>query len=83
MNRPVPMTNTKIKISSDQETVKRIRNGLKLNDGYCPCEMQKTPDTKCMCKAFREQTSPGPCHCGLYVKEVIVDELHEQESTDK
>ena len=33
-------------------------------------EIHKTSDTKCMCKAFREQTTPGPCHCGLYVKEV-------------
>ena len=61
---------TKIVISSDTEKVNAIRKALKENDGYCPCELQKTPNTKCMCKAFREQTTPGPCHCGLYVKEV-------------
>lgn len=38
------------------------------NDGYCPCMVQKTPDTKCMCKEFREQKTPGPCHCGRYEK---------------
>lgn len=38
------------------------------NDGYCPCMVEKTPDTKCMCKDFREQKEPGPCHCGRYEK---------------
>lgn len=40
------------------------------NTRPCLVHMQKTPDTKRMRKAFREQTTPGPCHCGLYVKEV-------------
>ena len=39
------------------------------NDGYCPCAVHKTPDTKCMCKEFREQTTPGPCLCGRFMKE--------------
>lgn len=38
------------------------------NDGYCPCAVLKTEDTKCMCKEFREQTKPGLCHCGRYEK---------------
>lgn len=38
------------------------------NDGYCPCMVEKTPDTKCMCREFREQKEPGPCHCGRYEK---------------
>ena len=37
------------------------------NGGYCPCMVDKTPDTKCPCKAFREQTE-GVCHCGRYEK---------------
>jgi hypothetical protein len=45
---------------------------VKANDGYCPCAIQKTPDTKCICKEFREQESEGPCHCGRYMK--VVDE---------
>lgn len=40
------------------------------NDGYCPCAVQRTPDTKCMCKEFREQETPGPCHCGRFEKVV-------------
>lgn len=63
------MSNLKICQSNNSDTVTAVREALKDNDGYCPCEIQRTPDTKCMCKAFREQTEPGPCHCGLYVKE--------------
>ena len=58
-----------------KETTLRIREidpGFKQavidNDGYCPCMVQKTPDTKCMCKEFRDQKTPGPCHCGRYEK---------------
>lgn len=35
---------------------------------YCPCALQRTIDTICMCKSFREQNFPGECHCGLYEK---------------
>lgn len=56
-----------IKVNEDKELVAEIRQKLKENGGYCPCRLQKTPDTKCMCKEFREQEE-GECHCGLYVK---------------
>lgn len=57
-----------VKLSEDKELVQEIREKLKANAGFCPCRIEKTPDTKCMCKEFREQES-GECHCGLYVKE--------------
>lgn len=57
----------RIKVSEDKELVQEIREKLRANDNYCPCRIEKTPDTKCMCKEFREQ-SIGECHCGLYVK---------------
>lgn len=41
---------------------------VKLNDGYCPCMIEKTEDTKCPCKDFREQKEPGLCHCGRFEK---------------
>ena len=44
-----------------------IINALKANEGYCPCRVLKTKDTKCMCKEFREQEI-GICHCSLYEK---------------
>lgn len=37
-------------------------------DGYCPCEIFRTPDTKCMCKTFRDKKEPCICHCGRYEK---------------
>ena len=45
-----------------------IRKAVEENQGYCPCAIWKTDDTECMCKEFREQTTPGPCCCGLYAK---------------
>ena len=58
----------KIRLNKDKETVNYIKTKLKENDGYCPCRLVKTEDTKCMCKEFREQTEPGLCHCELYEK---------------
>ena len=45
----------------------KLMLSLDQNDGYCPCRLEKTPDTKCMCKEFREMEE-GTCHCGLYIK---------------
>ena len=60
----------KIRSNPNKEFVKEIREKLKENDGYCPCKIVKTKDTKCICKEFIEQ-GLGPCHCGLYIKEEI------------
>ena len=57
-----------VRVSDDKELVQEIRRKLVENSGYCPCKVIKTPDTKCMCKEFREQDK-GECHCGLYYKE--------------
>lgn len=60
----------KIVLNPDKEYVAEIKHQLKANSGYCPCTLIKTPDTKCMCKAFREMDE-GMCHCGLYIKENV------------
>ena len=52
----------------NKERVKRIREEIKKNNGYCLCSFTKNEDTKCICKAFRENTSLGFCHCRLYEK---------------
>ena len=44
----------KIILNPDAEIVQMVRLKLKENDGYCPCRLEKTPDTKCMCKEFRD-----------------------------
>ena len=62
----------KIRLVNDPEMVEEIKHQLKDNDGYCPCRLSKTPETKCMCKEFREQDI-GICHCGLYEKYIVED----------
>ena len=63
----------KIKENPDKEIVAHIRNGLKMTGGYCPCRLERTPETKCMCTEFRKQIEDpdfeGFCHCMLYYKE--------------
>ena len=45
-----------------------IKANVDENNGYCPCEICQTEDTKCMCKNFREQNKPGECNCGRFEK---------------
>lgn len=58
----------KIRLNPDKEEAERIQRAVKENDGYCPCCLVRTEDTKCICKEFKEQEE-GFCHCGLYLKE--------------
>ena len=57
----------KIKETNNKEWADKVKAAIKKNNGYCPCQIEKTEDTKCICKGFREQAS-GECHCGLYIK---------------
>lgn len=64
------MKDIKITVNPDKEYVQEVRTKLKDNDGFCPCRLEKTEDTKCMCKEFRdmiERGEDGECHCGLYI----------------
>ena len=54
------------------EICPEIKDFVRANDGYCPCAVWQTEDTKCMCKEFREQEEVGKCHCGRFEK--VVDE---------
>ena len=56
-----------IQIISDKEEVARIRAAVKANDGYCPCQLERSERTKCMCLNFLE-SEDKVCHCGLYYK---------------
>ena len=62
----------KVVLNPDEKIVSVIRDGLKRKDGYCPCRIDKTEDTKCMCREFRDQINDpefeGFCHCRLYYK---------------
>ena len=63
-----------VKLNSNKEVVDNIKKGLEKTGGYCPCRLEKTNDTKCMCKEFREQIKDhnfeGYCHCMLYYKSI-------------
>ena len=56
----------------DASIVKVVREGLEQTGGYCPCRRERTTETKCMCKEFRDQIKDaefeGFCHCMLYYK---------------
>ena len=60
-------------LNPDQGIVDTVRQGLKNTGGYCPCKLEKSEDTLCVCKEFREQIKDpsfsGFCHCLLYYKE--------------
>lgn len=58
----------KIIKNPDSKKYEQVTKLVKNNDGYCPCMLFKTEDTKCMCKEFRDKTEPGLCHCGRFVK---------------
>jgi len=57
-----------IKLNPDNEIVELVKACLENSGGYCPCSLDKTDDTKCICRNFREMKK-GTCHCGLYIKE--------------
>ena len=55
-------------INPDEDFVRGWKRKIKQNGKYCPSAGIKSPDTKCMCREFREQTTEGWCRCGLYYK---------------
>ena len=63
----------KVILNPDAEVVKTIKEGLKAKDGYCPCRLARTPETKCICQEFKDQIADpdfeGFCHCMLYYKQ--------------
>lgn len=54
-----------LKIREIEPSIKTL---VDRNGGFCPCAVQKTLETRCICKEFREQQKPGLCHCGRYEK---------------
>lgn len=58
----------KIIPNPDKEFYEMITEKVRDNNLYCPCALQKSQDTLCMCKAFREQKTEGFCHCGRFIK---------------
>lgn len=63
----------KIRLNDDPDVVRMVKDGLSKKGGHCPCRLEETEETKCMCREFREQIDDpefeGYCHCMLYYKE--------------
>ena len=63
-----------VKLNSNQEIVKSIKEKKKKNGEYSQKKKKKTEENKCMCKEFREQIKDpnfeGYCHCMLYYKTI-------------
>ena len=59
----------KLTIQPDKEIKDTILKAIKENQGYCPCQLEKTEDTKCVCKSCLEMPAGSWCHCELYYKE--------------
>lgn len=57
-----------IKPNPNADSFKAISNAVRQNGDYCCCAIEKTIDTMCMCKNFREQKESGFCHCGRFLK---------------
>lgn len=61
-----------VRLNEDQELVTRIREGLRQKNGHCPCKLEVSPATKCICQEFKDQIADpdyeGYCHCMLYYK---------------
>jgi ferredoxin-thioredoxin reductase catalytic subunit len=56
-----------MRLNPDKNIVKYILEQIKINGGFCPCALEKIPDSKCLCKEMRVNNI---CDCGLYVEEV-------------
>ena len=65
----------KIIQNPDKAKYDEMTQAVKDCDGYCPCELERTPETKCMCAAFRHQTTPGFCHCQRFQKIEVDDDM--------
>ena len=64
----------KVHITPDKALQDLILQGLRKNDGYCPCIMNSkgNKEYKCICKDMRENVPVGnACHCGLYIKDEV------------
>ena len=63
-------TKEKIRIMLREPMIEseKILHAIHENDGYCISKEEKSPDTKCICKKFKELDHDGVCDCGLYIK---------------
>jgi hypothetical protein len=52
----------------NKEEFQMVSDAVRANGNYCCCATEKTADTMCMCKEFRESQETGFCHCRRFYK---------------
>ena len=57
------MSKDRLILTKDQNKAEKIIKSIYKNNGYCPCRLTKSEDTKCPCKEMIETQN---CHCGLF-----------------
>ncbi len=57
------MEKKRLTLTANQEKAEKIIKAIYKNEGYCPCRLTKSEDTKCPCKEMMENHE---CHCGLF-----------------
>lgn len=60
----------KIIQNPDEEFFFDLKRQIKENNGYCISADHRDKNTKCRCKAFKEQVKrgdAGACQCGLWI----------------
>lgn len=62
------MSDLKIIPNPDKNKYSEVTVAVFNNSGFCPCAIEKSDDTKCPCKEFREQKTEGFCTCGRFKK---------------
>lgn len=53
----------RLTLTENEEKAMKILKAVYKNEGYCPCRLTKSEDTKCPCKEMMEDNQ---CHCGLF-----------------
>ena len=73
----------------NEEEYKSITEAVVINGHYCPCSLEKTNDSKCMCKEFRDSKNTDFCHCGRFYKIrnyetlAVIGDISEEETAQK
>jgi hypothetical protein len=62
------MTRLTIVPNPDKEKYLEMTQAVGDNNNHCPCLLERSSKTLCMCEEFREQTTPGLCHCQRFLK---------------
>lgn len=70
INMQRSLTMSQIKLNPDVEEQTKATEAVIRNNGYCPCALVKTEDTRCICANFLKEVNngyKGKCECGRYV----------------